>query len=133
MSTEVSQGVVADTAKLMMHRLIARQIRRDPTLVEKTKVAHARQADQFDEELIVVQSVPITLEFPARIFWYSVVKPFAIPPPPLSAFPLMSTDCFLSARVFASSIQSVLSRDIGELALESRSERGAAGDFQNPF
>jgi hypothetical protein len=44
MSTEVNQGVVADTAKLMMHRLIARQIRRDPTLVEKAKVAHARQA-----------------------------------------------------------------------------------------
>jgi hypothetical protein len=47
MSTEVNQGVVGDTAKLMMHRLIARQIRRDPTLVEKAKVAHARQADQF--------------------------------------------------------------------------------------
>jgi hypothetical protein len=30
-----------------MHRLIARQIRRDPTLVEKAKVAHARQAGQF--------------------------------------------------------------------------------------
>jgi hypothetical protein len=42
MSTEVNQGVVADTAKLMMHRLIARQIRRDPTLVEKAKVAHAQ-------------------------------------------------------------------------------------------
>jgi hypothetical protein len=47
MSTEVNQGVVADTAKLMMHRLIARQIRRDPTLVEKAKVAHARQAGRF--------------------------------------------------------------------------------------
>jgi hypothetical protein len=46
MSTEVNQGVVTDTAKLMMHRLIARQIRRDPTLVEKAKVAHARQAGQ---------------------------------------------------------------------------------------
>ena len=34
------------TAKLMMHRLVARQIRRAPTLV-KAKVAHARQADQF--------------------------------------------------------------------------------------
>ena len=43
----MNRGVVADTAKLMMHRLIARQIRRDPTLVEKAKVAHARQADQF--------------------------------------------------------------------------------------
>jgi hypothetical protein len=47
MSTEVNQGMVSDTAKLMMHRLIARQIRRDPTLVEKAKIAHAGQADQF--------------------------------------------------------------------------------------
>src|SRR6267142_85967 len=47
MSTEVNRVVVADTAKLMMHRLIARKVRRDPTLVEKAKVAHARQADQF--------------------------------------------------------------------------------------
>ena len=36
-----------DTAKLIMHRLIARQIRRDPTLVERAKIAHARQADQY--------------------------------------------------------------------------------------
>jgi hypothetical protein len=47
MSTEVNQGVIGDTAKLMMHRLIARQIRRDPILVEREKIAHARQADQF--------------------------------------------------------------------------------------
>jgi hypothetical protein len=47
MIVEVNQGVVGDTAKLIMHRLIARQIRRDPALVEKAKIAHARQADQF--------------------------------------------------------------------------------------
>ena len=47
MTFEVNQGVVGDTAKLIMHWLIARQIRRDPTLVEKAKIAHARQADQF--------------------------------------------------------------------------------------
>ena len=47
MAIEVNQGVVGDTAKLIMHRLIARQIRRDPALVEKAKIAHARQADQF--------------------------------------------------------------------------------------
>ena len=47
MTAEVNQGVVGDTAKLIMHRLIARQIRRDPALVEKAKIAHARQADQF--------------------------------------------------------------------------------------
>ena len=47
MSTEANQGVVGDIAKLMMRRLIVRQIRRDPTLVERAKIAHARQADQF--------------------------------------------------------------------------------------
>jgi hypothetical protein len=46
-STEINQRVVGDTAKLIMHRLIVRQMRRDPTLVEKAKVAHARQAEQF--------------------------------------------------------------------------------------
>ena len=44
MATEVNQGVVGDTAKLIMHRLIARQIRRDPALVEKAKIANARQS-----------------------------------------------------------------------------------------
>jgi hypothetical protein len=47
MTIEVNQGIVGDTAKLIMHRLIVRQIRRDPALVEKAKTAHARQADQF--------------------------------------------------------------------------------------
>jgi hypothetical protein len=47
MTIEVNQGVVGDTAKPIMHRLIARQIRRDPALVEKAKIAHAHQADQF--------------------------------------------------------------------------------------
>jgi hypothetical protein len=47
MTAEVNQGVVGDTAKLIMHRLIARQIRRDPALVDNAKIAHARQADQF--------------------------------------------------------------------------------------
>ena len=31
----------------LMHRLIGRMLRRDPSLVEKAKKAHARQADQF--------------------------------------------------------------------------------------
>jgi hypothetical protein len=48
MGIEVNQGVVGDTAKLIMHRLVARQIRRDPTLVEKAKAAHERQAVQFE-------------------------------------------------------------------------------------
>lgn len=47
MNDGLNEGVVGDTAKLMMHRLIVRMLRRDPSLVEKAKVAHQRQADQF--------------------------------------------------------------------------------------
>jgi len=47
MTIEINQGVVGDTAKLIIHRLIAREIRRDPALVDKAKISHARQADQF--------------------------------------------------------------------------------------
>jgi hypothetical protein len=48
MSTKVNESKVGDTAKLMIHRLIARRIRRDPTLVDRAKAVHARQADQFE-------------------------------------------------------------------------------------
>jgi hypothetical protein len=47
MKDGLNEGLVGDTAKLMMHRLIVRRLRRDPSLVEKAKAAHARQADQF--------------------------------------------------------------------------------------
>ena len=47
MNDGLNEGVVGDTAKLMMHRLIVRMLRRDPSLVERAKVAHSRQADQF--------------------------------------------------------------------------------------
>jgi hypothetical protein len=38
MSPEVNQGIVGDTAKLIMHRLIVRRMRHDPTLVENARV-----------------------------------------------------------------------------------------------
>jgi len=46
-SAEVNAGVVGDVAKLLMHRLIARKVRRDPMIVDRAKVVHARQAEQF--------------------------------------------------------------------------------------
>ena len=49
MDDGLNEGVVGDTAKLMMHRLIVRRLRRDPSLVEKAKAAHTRQADQFTD------------------------------------------------------------------------------------
>jgi hypothetical protein len=48
MSVRVNQEYVNDTAKLMMHRLIARQIGRDPSLVEKAKVSLARSAQHYE-------------------------------------------------------------------------------------
>jgi hypothetical protein len=44
MNNLVNQESVNDTAKLMMHRLISREIGRDPSLVEQAKIAHARTA-----------------------------------------------------------------------------------------
>jgi hypothetical protein len=40
----VNQETVNDTAKLIMHRLISRQIGRDPSLVDRAKVSHAQTA-----------------------------------------------------------------------------------------
>ncbi|HWV51734.1 hypothetical protein [Pseudorhodoplanes sp.] len=36
-----------DTAKLMMHRLIARRLSHDPSLIERAKVSLGRSADRF--------------------------------------------------------------------------------------
>jgi hypothetical protein len=49
MRDALNEGTVGDTAKLMMHRLIVRKLRYDPSLMQKAKDAHARQADQFAE------------------------------------------------------------------------------------
>jgi hypothetical protein len=48
MSIMVNESEIGDTAKLMIHRLIARQIRRDPTLIDRARSVHARQADQSE-------------------------------------------------------------------------------------
>jgi len=48
MSVELNQEHVNDTAKLMIHRLIARAIGRDPSLVEKAKVSLDRSSQRFE-------------------------------------------------------------------------------------
>ena len=48
MSVELNQEHVNDTAKLMIHRLIARAISRDPSLVEKAKVSLDRSSQHFE-------------------------------------------------------------------------------------
>jgi hypothetical protein len=48
MSIELNQEYVNDTAKLMIHRLIARAISRDPSLVQKAKVSLDRSSQHFE-------------------------------------------------------------------------------------
>jgi hypothetical protein len=47
MTPEPNQEVVNDTAKLIMHRLIARALAREPWLVEQAKVSHAGTSRRF--------------------------------------------------------------------------------------
>jgi hypothetical protein len=46
--TDVNTAVVGDFEKLIMHRLVARQIRRDPSLPERAKTVQARMSEQYE-------------------------------------------------------------------------------------
>jgi hypothetical protein len=46
MTIRVNQELVNDTAKLMIHRLIARAIGRDPSLIERAKISLDRTASE---------------------------------------------------------------------------------------
>jgi hypothetical protein len=46
-ATEVNAAVVGDFAKLIVHRLVARRMRRDSSLVERAKKVQARMAEQY--------------------------------------------------------------------------------------
>ena len=48
MTMHVNKEQVNDTAKLMIHRLIAREIGRDPYVIEKAKVSLDRSSQHFD-------------------------------------------------------------------------------------
>ncbi|MET4019829.1 MULTISPECIES: hypothetical protein [Bradyrhizobium] len=48
MSVRINREYVNDTAKLIMHRLIARQIGRDPSLVERAKDSLAHNYQRFE-------------------------------------------------------------------------------------
>lgn len=48
MSIELNQEHVNDTAKLIIHRLTARAISRDPSLVEKAKISLDRSSQHFE-------------------------------------------------------------------------------------
>jgi hypothetical protein len=48
MTIQVNQEYVNDTAKLMMHRLIARAIGRDPSVIEKARISLDRSSSQHE-------------------------------------------------------------------------------------
>jgi hypothetical protein len=48
LATDVNTAVVGDFGNLIMHRLVARQIRRDPSLVERAKTVQASMAEQYE-------------------------------------------------------------------------------------
>jgi hypothetical protein len=47
MGLQVNQETVNDTAKLMIHRLVARALAHDPSLVERAKTLAARNAERY--------------------------------------------------------------------------------------
>jgi hypothetical protein len=51
-SATVNRERINDTAKLIMHRLIAHQLMRDPSLVEHARQSLVRMAVRFPEQLL---------------------------------------------------------------------------------
>jgi hypothetical protein len=47
MAVQINQETVNDTAKLVMHRLVARAIARDPSIVERAKLSLAKASERF--------------------------------------------------------------------------------------
>jgi hypothetical protein len=55
MGIAANQEMVNDAAKLMMHRLVSRNIGRDPSVVERAKVLHAITAQRYTGRPFVQQ------------------------------------------------------------------------------
>jgi len=53
MSDVPNQETVNDTAKLIMHRLIARRLAHDTSLVDRAKASHARVSERYPERTFV--------------------------------------------------------------------------------
>jgi hypothetical protein len=53
MDITVNQEVINDTAKLMIHRLVARALARDPSLIEGAKTSHKRARERFPDRTFV--------------------------------------------------------------------------------
>jgi hypothetical protein len=55
MSATLNRETVNDTAKLIMHRLIARTLARDPSLVGRARAALDQMADRFPDRTFVAE------------------------------------------------------------------------------
>jgi hypothetical protein len=53
MDARLNQETVNDAAKLMMHRLIARKLARDPALAKRAEVALSKIAERFEDRHFV--------------------------------------------------------------------------------
>jgi phosphoglycolate phosphatase len=53
MTPELNQETINDTAKLIMHRLVARMLARDHSLIARAKVSLAKQADRFPNRTFI--------------------------------------------------------------------------------
>jgi hypothetical protein len=51
MNAPLNQEVVNDTAKLIMHRLIARSLGRDPLLIDRAKLSLAKMSARFPNSI----------------------------------------------------------------------------------
>jgi hypothetical protein len=55
MSAMLNRETVNDTAKLIMHRLIARKLARDPSLVGRARASLDKMADRFPDHAFVAE------------------------------------------------------------------------------
>jgi hypothetical protein len=55
MADALNQEIVNDTTKLIMHRLIARMLSRDPLLVNRAKASLARAARHFPDRTFIAE------------------------------------------------------------------------------
>jgi hypothetical protein len=50
---QINKERVNDTAKLIMHRLIARELGRDPSLLDRARISQAKMAERFSDRPFV--------------------------------------------------------------------------------
>jgi hypothetical protein len=108
MDVPLNQEIVNDTAKLIMHRLIARSLARDPTLVDRAKASRAK----------------ISIRFPDRSFVADWEELLRLPPPELRAL-LISRDQNMTRLRLSSPFTTAEGVDFTDRPLRRRIRRAA--------